>query len=194
MLKGNYCGHWKSKLNYRSITFVDEKPFELRSVPNKQNTRTYRHKSQKHTISPIQVEKHSQKIHTFCCINWYGKSNIRVYIENVPKKKGNGFRRKYLQMDTETTIDSFSEYLVPFLHKTGMENNRVLMDGARCHISKKTQNWLVENKMNIIPYGGKPLETTNGYPPNSPDLNPIENVFGYWDSQVKKHDPQNIDD
>ena len=91
-------------------------------------------------------------------------------------------------MNTETTIDSFSEYLVPFLHKTGMENNRVLMDGARCHISKKTQNWLVENKMNIIPYGGKPLETTNGYPPNSPDLNPIENVFGYWDSQVKKHE------
>ena len=41
----------------------------------------------KHTISPIQVEKHSQKIHTFCCINWYGKSNIRVYIENTPKKK-----------------------------------------------------------------------------------------------------------
>ena len=53
---------------------------------------------------------------------------------------------------------------------------------------------MVENKINIIPYGGKPLETTNGYLSNSPDLNPIKNAFGYWDSQVKKHEPQNIDD
>ena len=51
-----------------------------------------------------------------------------------------------------------------------------------------------DKKINYVPYGGKPVETLNGYPPNSPDLNPIENVFSYWDKQVSERKPQNIDE
>ena len=65
-------------LNYKLLTFVDEKPFELGAVPNKQNTRVYKRKSMKQTVPPIEVVKHSTKIHTFCCINWKGKSDVRI--------------------------------------------------------------------------------------------------------------------
>ena len=65
------------------------------------------------------------------------------------------------------------------------------MNGARCHISKDTQDWLDENGINYISYGGKPLQYPNGYPPNSLDLNSIENVFSYWHNEVIKKNPKN---
>ena len=138
----------------------------------------------KKTIPVIQVEKHSTKIHTFCCINWKVKSDLRIYIDYVPKKRGIGLKRKHLSMDSESTISSFSDYMLPFLHETEMENGFVLMDGARCHTSEETICWLDENNIQYIPFGGLPSQTLDGYPPNSPDLNPIENVFSYWQTQV----------
>ena len=52
-------------------------------------------------------------------------------------------------MNSESTINSFSNYLLPFLRKTGMESSIVIMDGARCHTSKKVIDWLKKNDINI---------------------------------------------
>ena len=129
---------------------MDEKPFELGAIPNKQNTRIYSHKSQKHTIPPIQTKKFSAKVHTFCCINWNGKSNLRLYINNVPKCRGTGYKRIHLHMDSKRTIESFSNHLVPFIHNCELKNYIVLMDGARCHTSKETQDWPTKIKLIIF--------------------------------------------
>ena len=36
-------------------------------------------------------------------------------------------------MDTNTIIDSFKNYLIPFLDKTGMKFDKVIMNGAKSH-------------------------------------------------------------
>ena len=187
-----YCHEWRKLLNYKTVTYIDEKPFELGCIPNRQNTRFYRAKSQKHTVPTLQIEKHSVKIHTFCCVNWHGKSEIRVYVDYKQKRRGFGLKRIHLAMNTDNTIDSFANYLLPFLDETDTKNNLILMDGARCHISKDTQDWLDENSIKCIPYGRKPIQTPNGHPPNSPDLNPIENIFAYWHERVAKRNPKMI--
>ena len=56
--------------------------FELGGIPNLQNTK----QSQEHLIPPIFVEKFTTKLHTFCAINWHGKSQIKFYIDYVPTK------------------------------------------------------------------------------------------------------------
>ena len=38
------------------------------------------------------------------------------------------------------------------------------------------------------------IYTPNEYLPNSPDMNPIELVFGYWHSKVTSRNPRNIDE
>ena len=43
-------------------------------------------------------------------------------------------------MDMNTTIDSFTDYLILFLDETEMKKDIVLMDGVRCHISNETQS------------------------------------------------------
>ena len=55
------------------------------------------------------------------------------------------------------------------------------------------KQWMNDNKIDYIPSGGSPVNAPNGYPPNSPNMNPIENVFGYWQSQISGKNPQNIE-
>ena len=108
------------------------------------------------------------------------------------KKKRTGMRRIHLPMNTETTINSLENYLIPFLDETEMKFGKVIMDGARCHTCRKTRNFLDDANINYIPSGGWLTDEKNGYPPNSPDLNPIENVFGYWQAKICERNPQGI--
>ena len=57
--------------------------------------------------------------------------------------------------------------LLPYLDKLAYKNPLFLQDGATCHTSASTKKFLEENKINLI----------SNYPPQSPDLNVIENVW-----------------
>lgn len=95
MFRKQFCTHYKDA-NVKKFTFIDEKPFEIGGVPNKQNTRVYKKQSQRHTIPNIKTEKFNTKIHTFCAINWKGKSKVRFYIKNIKKKKEGKGKKEYI--------------------------------------------------------------------------------------------------
>ena len=60
-------------------------------------------------------------------------------------------------------------------------NGMFQQDGARCHTSVKTIRWLDENIPSYI--------HANDWPPNSPDLSPIENIWSILSINVYK-DPE----
>jgi transposase len=71
----------RGKFWYKHSTFCDEKTWVLGKPPNRQNNRIWRNPNQKNLIQTIKIEKYSAKIHSFAAINYYGKSELRFYID-----------------------------------------------------------------------------------------------------------------
>ena len=59
------------------------------------------------------------------------------------------------------------ENLLPVWNNICGQSERLMQDNARCHVSSDTKAWLQRNEIPVL-----------DWPPYSPDLNPIENLWG----------------
>lgn len=101
---------------------------------------------------------------------------------------------KLLSMDTKQTKISIDEVIKPFYDETLEYGPEAKMnwDGARAHCAKETQNYLLKNNIKRFKYSGHPMKEPNGFPPNSPDLHPIEYIFANIDHRVKVQHPKTV--
>jgi transposase len=85
-----WCSKFKpTNSTLKKLICCDEKPFELQSVPNVQNTRFWSNNS--NVIEDQRLflqDKHPTVVHMFAAINWYGKSAIKWFLEEKENKKG----------------------------------------------------------------------------------------------------------
>ena len=81
-------------------------------------------------------------------------------------------------MNTEKYIEVLQKRLVPYIDEL---NNDVIyqQDGAPCHTSKNSLKWIREHNIEVLEWPG-----------NSPDLNPIENLWQVVKSKVAKLHPR----
>ena len=74
---------------------------------------------------------------------------------------------------TSTRMDYFQyqqvllNTLLPYLNSNGLQNILFRQDNAPIHVSRSTRAWFAANNVTLM-----------DWPPSSPDLNPIENVWG----------------
>lgn len=69
------------------------------------------------------------------------------------------------------------EHLLPFVRTVYPDGHRFMQDNDPKHVSRSTRAWMEEHHVNHWPT-----------PPESPDLNPIENMW----HQVKEHLRKNV--
>lgn len=121
------------------------------------------------------------------------KRNKRLSIENVKavKKFGGGnlmvwgcitsegvgkILRVSNRINSKEYCDVLRTGLVETLDMHSLKPSDILFmqDNAACHTSTETKNWLRTNKINLFEA-----------PANSPDMNPIENVWDYLNKKVR---------
>jgi transposase len=99
-------------------------------------------------------------------------------------------------MNAEQAIDCIKTTILPFIDeiKASETNVKLLWDGAKPHIAANVTQFLEDNDINYYKFGGHPINHECGYPPNSPDMNPIELIFGILQQQVSIRHPQTINE
>ena len=104
--------------------------------------------------------KSNIKINVWGAICYSGKIDLHFYKEKTNSDVYINILKRYIPKIKELVQD-------PFI---------IIRDNASYHCSQQTKEWIKKNKVKEI------LD----WPPNSPDLNPIENVWGIIKRELQK--------
>ena len=83
-------------------------------------------------------------------------------------------------MNADKYLDVLKNKAAPAMQRAGA--TKFLQDGAPCHKAKKVKAWLQKKGWNLIDWPG-----------NSPDLNPIENLWNCMKQELKNIHCPNLD-
>lgn len=152
--------------NWRLVLFSDEKTFELFAQPHNQYVWTDRADQ----VNPLPTVKHPPKLHVWAGISYFGKTELYVFTGNMDAPFYKGILKERLVTDASRIF--------------GGRRWLFQQDGDPKHTSRLVQDWL-ERRVRFI--------RKSDWPPNSPDLNPIENLWAYLQEKVYARSPRTLD-
>ena len=115
----------------------------------------------------IETRGYSPKVGVWGAISARGKTELQFYTSSINSER-------YQEILVGVLIEE-ANTLYP-------EGWKLQQDNAPPHVSKVTKEWMVEHGVHALPW-----------PPHSPDLNPIENVWALMKRNVEKKGPTTIE-
>jgi transposase len=158
----NFCKKHRSwtEKDWERVMFSDESTFRLinpRAMKVRRPSTTNRYK-QRYTVVNV---KHSASVMVWGCFSGTGGRGSLYFL---PPK---------VTMNSDRYINMLEDKLIFWMKHHGASH--FLQDGAPCHTSKKVMAFLKERKISVMDWPG-----------NSPDLNPIENLWAIMKGKLKK--------
>ena len=162
-----FCKKYRN-YNWNHVLFVDEASFWCFELPNRKHDIIWLPIG--HKREPTPKVAHGDKLHVF---GGFSASGVRIF---------HIFTGKYT---AAVYIDILQQVVKPIIddHK---EEVVYVCDNSPIHTAKKAQAWLTDNIPSHIP--------RTDWPPNSPDLNPIENAWARLKDHVATQEPMNFEE
>ena len=158
--------HW-SKYQWRRVLFSDESPFTLRFQAKVRVRRpSGRGLDPRYLRGTV---KHDKKINVWGCFSWKGVGHL-YRVKGILEKK---------QMK-----NILQRHMIPSMEQlVGLDNGIFQQDNDPKHRSKICQNYLKNKAIKCLPW-----------PSQSPDLNPIENLWVKLNADCKNRECKNEDE
>ena len=134
---------------WKNVIWSDEKKFNL---DGPDGLAYYWHDLRKDELVFSKRHTGGGSLMIWACFNFYGKSNIAF----ISGKQDQFIYQKHLENN-----------LIPFLNEFGGDSPVFQQDNCSCHVANSTINWFKDRNIEIM-----------SWPPYSPDINPIENLWG----------------
>jgi transposase len=160
---------WNNE-KFRSVIWSDEMNIEVDCRKTRVMIRRMPNEKYRKDCIIERTKQGSGSIGVWACINYNGVGEVRIF-------KGRLNQHSYidiLRTNLQKSIDHLHE-----------NDNEIIFqqDNAPCHTAKSVQKWFSENKI-----------TPMRWPANSPDLNPIENLWSWLDSKISNDQVKNVND
>ena len=146
--------------DWRQFIFSDEAYFEINLNTIMNRVRRFRCTDPFASKFVKKTCKHPLKVMVWGCFSYYGVGEIIICDGN---------------MNTEKYIETLQNHLLPSIRNLGIDNPYHLDDSAPCRRSLIVKNWHRQIEIRKIDWPG-----------NSPDMNPIENLWAIIKYKLKR--------
>lgn len=152
---------------WRSTWISDEKQFSVQPRLNPRNDVVWDIASARHYEEET---KYPVTAMAWAAISYHGKTRLYWIEDHLP------YQAATPGLDAEGYISIIEDAMedMSLMIPRGMWFQQ---DGAKIHTADKVYEWLDQESIRYIPRAD--------WPPNSPDLSPIENVWGIIDAKIK---------
>lgn len=154
------------RFDWTQCAFWDETEIELISAPNPKNDIVWDSKGTAYSYGKV---AHPATFKFGAAITVHGATRIVPYTGTIKSPD-------YIKMIKK---------VIPEINDKFSNNDWTwVQDGAKPHVSRYSVERLNDKVPNLLP--------PKDWPPNSPDDNPIENVFGFIEEKVREKNPQSV--